>query len=107
MKPSGERDYFSDLAVLRDPYAFFETIRAQGPVYQSQLHDIVFVTGFAEALEVLNNTNDFSSANCVQGAAVPLPFVLQGDDISVQLQEHRAELYASDLVVTYDGAKHS
>jgi cytochrome P450 len=50
---------------------------------------------------------DFSSANSVQGAAVPLPFEPKGDDISAQLEKHRTELYASDLVVTYDGTKHA
>jgi cytochrome P450 len=107
MNSSEEQDYFSDLSVLRDPYAFFEKIRAAGPVYQSQVHDILFVTGFEEALQVLNNTADFSSANSVQGAAVPLPFEPEGDDISAQLEKHRTEMYASDLVVTYDGTKHS
>src|SRR3546814_1486460 len=56
-----EKDYFTDHSVLLDPYDYFETIRVHGPVYQMRSRDVVVVTGFAEALEVLLNTRDFSS----------------------------------------------
>jgi cytochrome P450 len=102
-----ERDYFTDHSILRDPYAFFEDIRARGPVHRQKRRDVVFVTGFKEAIEVLNNARDYSSSISLPGAGAALPFQPKGDDISDQLERHRTEIAGSDLLVTYDGAKHS
>jgi cytochrome P450 len=76
-----ERDYFTDRVVLKDPYDYFAALYSKDPVYQPKLRDVMFVTGFEEANEILRNTNDFSSVIAVTGAAVPLPFKPIGDDI--------------------------
>jgi cytochrome P450 len=102
-----ERDYFTDHSILRDPYAFFEAIRAKGPVHRQKQRDVVFVTGFKECVDVLNNSHDYSSSISLPGAGAALPFQPQGDDISEQLERHRKEIAGSDLLVTYDGAKHA
>jgi cytochrome P450 len=102
-----ERDYFTDHSILRDPYAFFEDVRAKGPVHRQKRRDVVFVTGFKESIEVLNNARDYSSCISLPGAGAALPFEPQGDDISQQLESHRGEIAGSDLLVTYDGAKHA
>ena len=52
---TAERDYFTDKSVLLDPYDFFEEFRAKGPVVQLKNRDMLFVTGFKEAVEVLLN----------------------------------------------------
>jgi len=106
MKPLEERDYFTDHSILRDPYAYFEAIRAKGPVYRHPESGIVFVTGFAETLEVLGNTEDFSSAIAPQGPAVALPFQPSGDDITSQIEAHRTNFQGGDLLVAYDGVQH-
>jgi cytochrome P450 len=103
---TAERDYFSDPSVLKDPYDYFEEMFSKGPVHQLQSRDIVMVTGYDEALEVLRNTQDFSSAICVVGAAYPLPFEPRGDDVSEQIKAHRHEIPGSDLLVTYDQPQH-
>lgn len=107
MKPLEERDYFTDHSILRDPYSYFEAIRAKGPVYRHPESGIVFVTGFAETLEVLNNPKDFSSAIAPQGPAVPLPFQPSGDDLTPQIEAHRTSFQGGDLLVAYDDAQHS
>jgi cytochrome P450 len=104
---SDERDYFTDHSVLSDPYEYFEELRSKCPVHQLTKRDIVFVTGFEEAVQVLRNTEDFSSIIAPVGAAVPLPFEPQGGDISEQIHRHRSQIPASDLLVAYDGAQHS
>ena len=104
---SGERDYFSDHSVLLDPYGYFEEMRARGPVCQLEKRDILMVTGYDEAIEVLRNTRDFSSSISVPGAAVPLPFEPVGDDISEQIEAHRDRMLGGDMVVTYDDARHA
>lgn len=86
-----ERDYFTDHSVLKEPYEFFEQLSAHGPVYQARSRDVLFVTGFPEAVAILNNNRDYSSVIAPAGAAVPLPFQPAGDDISEQIERHRNE----------------
>lgn len=99
-----EKDYFTDHSVLLDPYDYFETIRAHGPVCQMHGRDVVIVTGFAEALEVLLNRNDFSSW-LNPDPLTPLPFVVDGDDISAQLAATPGN--PMELMVSYDGDRHA
>jgi len=102
-----ERDYFTDPEILSDPYAYFREIQKFGPVYRDPKRDIVFVTGFAELVEVLRNTRDFSAANATTAASVPLPFDPVGPDISAEIEEHRTEFLAGDMLTSLDGEAHS
>src|SRR6516165_556299 len=102
-----ERDYFSDHEILKDPYAYFEAIRAKGPIYQLPGSGIVVVTGFDEILDVLKNTEDFSSAIAPQGPATALPFEPQGPDITAQIEANRTSFIGGDLLVAYDGNQHN
>jgi cytochrome P450 len=106
-KPLEERDYFTDYSLLKDPYEYFEAMRAKGPVHRLADGNIVLVTGFEESLEVLKNREDFSSVIAPQGPAVPLPFQSSPDDITGQIEEHRAQFVGGDLVVAYDDERHS
>jgi cytochrome P450 len=107
MQSLEDRDYFTDRLILKDPYAYFEAIRAKGPIYRHPHSGIVFVTGFEEVLEVLKNTQDFSSAIAPQGPAVPLPFKPLGSNITPQIEAHRSEFIGGDLVVAYDDQQHA
>lgn len=107
MRTLAERDYFSDHSILRDPYAYFEAIRAKGPIYALPGSGIVVVTGFDEMLEVLRNTTDFSSVISPQGPAAALPFEPQGSDITPQIEAHRTSFIGGDLLVAYDDTQHS
>ena len=101
------RDYFTDRSVLLDPYAFFEDIRSLPPVHRDDKRGLYYITGHDEALEVLRNATDFSSSISVPGPLVALPFTPEGDDISAQVDAHWAEIAGPDLVVQYDGERHS
>jgi cytochrome P450 len=103
----GERDYFTDLSVLKDPYDYFREMYSKCPVHQLQSHDVVITTGFDESLQVLKNTKDFSSIVSVPGAAYPLPFEPTGADITAQIDEHRAAMPGGTLVVTHDDEPHT
>ena len=105
-RAADEIDYFADYAVLRDPYRYFDELRALGPVHQLKSRDMVAVTGFKEAVEVLLNHEDFSSVNCVVPTQA-LPFAPQGDDISEQIEAHRAQFERADILVALDGARHA
>jgi cytochrome P450 len=107
MQPLEERDYFTDPDIFKDPYTYFEALRSHGPVYRQPTTGVVFVTGYEEALQVLRNTRDFSSAICVQGAGIPLPFEPEGEDITSQIDAHRNSFIGSNLLVTYDDRAHT
>jgi cytochrome P450 len=107
MQSLEDRDYFSDHVILKEPYAYFEAIRAKGPIYQLPASGIVVVTGFEEMLEVLKNTQDFSSVISPQGPAAPLPFQPAGPDITPQIEAHRTEFIGGDLLVAYDDTQHN
>lgn len=102
-----ERDYFTDFEVLKDPYAFFDEVRQQGPVYRPKGKDYYIVTGFEEALDVLRNHDTFSAVIGLQGAAAPLPFTPHGSDITAQIEQHRAEFAGGDQVVNLDDNPHT
>lgn len=107
MQALEDRDYFTDHEILKDPYAYFEAIRAKGPIYQIPGRDYVVVTGFEEILEVLKNSEDFSAIIGLQGAAAPLPFEPQGSDISAEVEAHRPQFLGGDLLVNYDDRHHT
>ena len=107
MQTLEERDYFTDYEILKDPYAFFEAIRAKGPVYQVPGRDYVIVTGYDETLEILKKTEEFSAIIGLQGASAPLPFTPEGSDITAQVEAHRADFLGGDLLVNYDDRQHT
>jgi len=102
-----ERDYFTDHSVLLDPYEYFEAVRARGPICWMEDRGYLLVTGFDECVEVHRNSNDFSALNALPSATFPLPFTPTGSDISEQLEAHRHLYPGGDLVVSYDGKRHT
>ena len=106
MTELAERDYFTDHAILRDPYAYFEAIRAHGPVWQPPGKDYLIVTGFDEFLQVMRNSADFSAIIGLQGASLPLPFMPDGSEITGQIEAHRGEFHGGDLLVNLDDNPH-
>jgi len=102
-----ERDYFSDYEILKDPYQFFEAVRAHGPVYQPPGRDYLIVTGFQEAIDIFNNNRDFSACIGLAGAAAPLPFEPHGSDITELLDASRSQILGGNLLVNLDDGAHS
>ena len=102
-----DRDYFTDYDIAREPYPFFESVRAHGPVYQPEGRDYLTVTGFDEAVEILNNSRDFSAIIGLAGAAAPLPFTPEGSDITDQIEAARSSILGGDQVVNLDDEPHT
>ncbi len=107
MAEGAQRDYFTDRTVLLDPYDYFEEVRAHGPVVQREDHDMLFITGFAEAVEVLLNKADYSSSIATAGPVAPLPYAVDSDDISAKVAAHSESMRMQDLMVNYDGDAHT
>ncbi|HMP56595.1 MAG TPA: cytochrome P450 [Novosphingobium sp.] len=105
--PLADRDYFTDRQVLLDPYEYFESLRASGPVHRMKARDIVIVTGHAEGVDVLLDTHNFSSILNPDPLA-PLSFDAAGlDDLEEAIAKAKPANPALELMVTYDGVKHA
>lgn len=102
-----DRDYFTDVELHDNPYAYYDDVRGQGPIYQPAGKDYLIVTGQQETLDILNNHQDFSSIIALQGPQVPLPFHAQGADIAADIESHRLEFLGGNLIVNLDDAPHN
>ncbi|MGC1510735.1 cytochrome P450 [Ketobacter sp. MCCC 1A13808] len=100
-------DFYTDPALVENPYPYFEYLRSKGPIAQLPRENVLAVTGYAEALAIINDAKTFSSANAATGPNPDLPFEPEGDDITEQLEAHRDELIATGLVVCKDGKEHA
>ena len=100
-------DFFSDPAVIADPFSYFAQMRAKCPVAKEPYHGAYMVTGYDALNELLNRKADnFSSCLSVLGPLPPLPFTPEGSDITAQLEAVREELPWSAHLVCFDGQKH-
>jgi cytochrome P450 len=100
-------DWYSDVALVDDPHAYFDFLRAKGPVVRLPHRNAVAVTGYEETVQVMLDTEHFSSINAVTGPVAPLPFDPQGDDISEELEAHRSRIAFADQIVTEGGPRHA
>lgn len=103
-----EPDFYQDPEVIRNPKAYFDLKRAQASVAWEPYHGTLMVTGYEEALAVLNDKDGvFSNAASVVGPIPGLPFLPEGHDIQAQLDAHRAQMPWADHLVAFDGRKHA
>jgi cytochrome P450 len=102
-----DSDFFTDYSVAKDPYPFFDAVRAHGPVWQPDGKDYLIVTGFDETVEILNNHQDFSAIIGLAGAAAPLPFEPEGSDITDQIEAARPQFLGGEQVVMLDDEPHT
>jgi cytochrome P450 len=99
-------DYFSNAEIAQDPYAYYEYLRSQGPVFQEPHHGVVAVTGYAEVMAAFKDVDSFSAVNAIGGPFPPLPFEPEGDDITAQIEAHRHEFPIFEHMVVMDPPAH-
>lgn len=100
-------DFYTDPSLVADPHAYFDYLRAKGPVTPLPHYGAVAVTGYDETVQVMLDTEHFSSINAVDGALTRLPFVPEGDDIEAQLEAARGSISYADQVATENGTRHA
>ena len=100
-------DFYTDTSLLEDPHAYFDFLRQRGPVTRLPYRNVVAVTGYEEAVQVMRDTEHFSSINAVNGPVPGLPFEPHGDDISKELEAARPQIPFADQVVTQQGQRHT
>jgi cytochrome P450 len=100
-------DFYTDVSLVDDPHAYFKHLRDQGPVTRLPYRNVIAITGFDEAIQVMNDTEHFSSVNAVNGPLLDLPFEVEGHDISKALEAARPKMPFSDTIVSVDGTRHA
>ena len=100
-------NYFRSGRLVRNPFPYWDYLRAQSPVLREPHHGVFMVTGYEEAVAVFHDHATFSSCNGVSGPFAEFPVPLEGDDISAIIEEHRDVLPFSDQLPTFDPPKHT
>ncbi|MFI7667747.1 cytochrome P450 [Nocardia sp. NPDC049526] len=100
-------DYFTDPALVPDPYPYYDHLRAKCPVTREPHYNVLAVTGYEEVSQVMRDADTFSSCIAVGGPFPPLPFEPEGEDISAQIEQHRTELPMYEHMVTMDPPEHT
>jgi len=100
-------DFFRAKALYQNPYSYYDELREHGPVWREPHHGVVMVSGYEEAIAVLNDTVSFSNCNTVVGPFARWPVALEGDDISDIIEQYRDDLPFSDQLPSFDPPKHT
>jgi cytochrome P450 len=100
-------DFFTEPALVNDPYPYFDELRGRCPVHPVARPGVLAVTGYAEAMEVYHDEAAFSSCNAASGPFPGLPVPADGDDISALIEQYRGQLPMSDFLVNLDGETHT
>ena len=100
-------DYFSDLALLEDPYSYYEYLREKGNVVPIPEHNMVAVLGYEEMLAVYRDDENFSALTAVNGPFGTVPFPPEKDDITAEIEQFRSQVPFGGLVATQDPPAHA
>jgi cytochrome P450 len=100
-------DWFTDQALIEDPFPFFEAVRRHGPIWQEPNLGTFLVTGYEETTAIYRNLERFSSCNAFAGPFPPLPEAPHGDDVTDLIEKYRDQFIASESLITYDPPKHT
>ncbi|HTQ18683.1 MAG TPA: cytochrome P450 [Mycobacterium sp.] len=99
-------DFFTDTALVSDPYPYFDALRSRCPVHPVAHPGVVAVTGYDEAVQVYKDASTFSSCNSVGGPYPPLEVPPGTQDITDVIESRRDQWPMNEFVVTMDGAAH-
>jgi len=100
-------DFYSDKELHADPHAYFAYLREQGPITRLPHRNVMAVTGYEEAIQVMLDNEHFSAINAVTGPIPEIPIEVEGDDITAQVEAVRPKLAFADQIVTQDGTRHA
>ena len=103
-----ETNYFqADQDFYNDPFPYLDDIRKRSRVYREPHHGVYMVTGLEDCLAVWRDEEHYSSVNTVSGPYLEWPEPLVGDDLTDQIEQHRAQLGPrNNQLVTLDGRMH-
>jgi cytochrome P450 len=99
-------DFFTDESLVPDPYPYFDYLRSKCPVTPASPFNVLAITGHDEALAVYKDPA-FSSCVSVAGPFSGLPFGPGGDDVSVLIEQHRAQVPMAEHITSQDPPLHT
>ena len=102
-----DQDYFKSGRLIRDPYPYWDALRAECPVHQEPHYGVFMVTGYDEVLAIYHDQETFSSVNSVIGPFASFPVPLEGDDLTDLIEEHRGALPFTDQLPSFDPPRHT
>jgi cytochrome P450 len=100
-------DFFTDPALVEDPYPYFDHLRSRCPVAPTAHYGVVAVSGYEEATEIYRDIETFSSCNSVVGPFATFPVPLEGHDVSGIIDRYRDQLPMNEHMVTMDPPDHT
>jgi cytochrome P450 family 150 subfamily A5 len=103
-------DFFRSDQYITDPYPYFDYLREKSPVAREPHHGIVMVTGYAEAMEIYNDPERFSSCMSTTGPFGGCPIPLddhRNEDISELIEQWRDKTAFHDQLPTMDPPTHT
>jgi cytochrome P450 len=100
-------DFFTDAALVPDPYPYFDHLRSKCPVAQATPFNVLAVTGYDEALAVYKDPA-FSSCVSVAGPFSGMPFGPgEHDDVTELIEQHRAAVPMAEHITSQDPPLHT
>lgn len=100
-------DFFTDEALVPDPYPYFDHLRSKCPVSQATPFGVLAVTGYDEALSVYRNPA-FSSCVSVAGPFAGMPIGPgESDDVTDLIEQHRAAVPMAEHITSQDAPLHT
>ena len=100
-------DYFTDPALMTEPYGYFTHLRAKSPVTPTGHHKVVAITGYDEAAVVYRDNVNFSACNAVAGPFTRFTVPLEGEDLTEVIATSRDQIVQNDLLATMDPPLHT
>ncbi|MFD3813432.1 cytochrome P450 [Rhodococcus sp. NPDC058639] len=100
-------NFFTDPTLVGDPNPYYDAMRESCPVKREPHHNVMMVTGYEEAIQVLNDEEKFSSCISVTGPYSGFPLPTDSDDITDLIEETRPKLPMNDQLPTMDPPQHT
>jgi len=101
------KNFFTDPDLVEDPNPYYDAMREGCPVKREPHHNVMMVTGYEEAVQVLSDEKVFSSCISVTGPFSGFPIPDDSDDLTDLIEEHRPSLPMHDQLPTMDPPQHS
>ena len=99
-------DFFTDTALVSDPYRYFDALRSRCPVHPVAHPGVVAVTGYDEAVEVYQTARRTRRAIPSVVRIRPLEIQPEVTDVTDVIEARRDQWPMSEFMVTMDGDDH-
>jgi cytochrome P450 len=97
-------DFFTDGSILADPFPYYESVRAQGPVWREPHHGAFVVTSYDVISAIYRDPETFSSCNAFAGPFVAFP---EEGEVAELIDKYRQTFPNGESFITWDPPEHT